>query len=236
MSNNESNEKLLRYNDNINRVDTWVTTTSENGLFKEKNDNLFKLILDNLKEARESIDTQSIEHNKTSPNFVQCSDALSKAANYYSQAVDSAPLSWRFLNIYAGHLWIYLITFLFITFAFYYFDIDRFLSLKVGVSPLSVDAATWGVIGGILRGIWWLWRNVSDRKYRKTWMVWFISTPFLGGIFGAISYFLIFAGLLAVSQNSNEVLNPMIVIVVSALAGFNWEWIVEQFNRVRERF
>jgi UDP-N-acetylmuramyl pentapeptide synthase len=44
---------------------------------------------------------------------------------------------------------------------------------------------------------------------------------------------LIFAGLIAVSQDKN-ITNSLFVMSIAALAGFNWEWIVEQLNRVKE--
>jgi hypothetical protein len=233
---NEDDEKRKSYADNIDRVDTWATSAAENGLFKDGEKDSSKSldpILEKLKEARESLKCY---------NFIQCSDALSKAADHYFRAVDSASISWRFLNIYAIHLWIYLVTFLAIIFIFYYFDLDHFLHLRAGVTQLSIDAAAWGVIGSLLRGIWWLWKNVNDREYRKTWIVWFISTPFIGGILGAIVYFIITAGLLIVTtddlsnrNNFDEITNPMVVIVFAALAGFNWDWAIDQFNKLRER-
>lgn len=232
----EDDEKRKSYARNIDRVDTWATSAAENGLFKDGEKDSSKSldpILEKLKEARESLKCC---------DFIQCSDALSKAADHYFRAVDSASMSWRFLNIYAIHLWIYLVTFLAIIFIFYYFDLDHFLRLRAGVSQSSIDAAAWGVIGSLLRGIWWLWKNVNDREYRKTWIVWFISTPFIGGILGAIVYFIISAGLLIVTtddlnnrNNFDEIINPMVVIVFAALAGFNWDWAIDQFNRLRER-
>ena len=56
----------------------------------------------------------------------------------------------------------------------------------------------------LLRGFWWLWKNINKRQFRKAWTNWFISTTFIGGILGGVAYLLIFAGFLAISQDKSE--------------------------------
>src|SRR5215211_2773831 len=57
----------------------------------------------------------------------------------------------------------------------------------------------WGTVGAILRGLWFLKDKVSDRRYRNSFRIYLISTPFLGGLFGAILYFMIVAGLFIIA-------------------------------------
>ena len=71
--------------------------------------------------------------------------------------------------------------------------------LKLDVQAAALHAATWGCVGGILRGLWYLKDKVSDRKYRNSFRIYFISVPFLGGLFGAIIYFLVVAGLFIIA-------------------------------------
>jgi hypothetical protein len=59
-------------------------------------------------------------------------------------------------------------------------------------------AASWGAVGGILRGLWFLKEKVSERKYNNSFRIYFLCVPFLGGLFGAIMYFLLLAGVLIV--------------------------------------
>jgi hypothetical protein len=54
-------------------------------------------------------------------------------------------------------------------------------------------------VGAILRGLWFLKDKVSDRRYRNSFRIYLISTPFLGGLFGAILYFMIVAGLFIIA-------------------------------------
>ncbi len=228
MSNEE--KKLKELTNRIDLLDTMVSTASENGLFNAQNKISLECILNKIKSAREVIERCN------RPNFAQCEYDLSIAAKLYFTAVNSGPTLWRFLNIYAIHIWTYLISFLTLLFIFYYYDLNSALLTEfpfLGSDSIAIEAVSWGVIGGLLRGMWWLWKNVNKRQFRKVWIIWFISTPFLGGILGGIAYLLIFAGLLAVSQTDNKP-NSIFVMSIAALAGFNWEWIVDQFNRVRE--
>ena len=46
-----------------------------------------------------------------------------------------------------------------------------------------------------MRGLWYLKDKVSDRKYRNSFQIYFLSVPFLGALFGALVYLLFVAGL-----------------------------------------
>jgi len=50
-----------------------------------------------------------------------------------------------------------------------------------------------------------VFERVSNRKYRNSLRIYFLSVPFLGGLFGAIFYFLLVAGvLIAGAQLPNQ--------------------------------
>jgi hypothetical protein len=137
---------------------------------------------------------------------------------------------------------------------FYYFGDSIQLSKKLHVPDAAINAVAWGVIGAILRAIWFLKEKVDERGFRKSWNVYFISIPFLGGILGGVVYLIIFAGLVILTGPSNiptnttatagtianTTANPSIsaiaIIPFSALAGYNWEWAIGVFNQIGERF
>ena len=102
---------------------------------------------------------------------------------------------------------------------------------------------------------------MGERKYRKTWRILYYSYPFLGGIFGTLTYLIVFAGLItfsgteqsaesAVSGLTNSTVSggtnstvsggtdsnsrSLLFIPIAALAGFNWEWFMLIFNRIAE--
>jgi hypothetical protein len=227
---NPSEKEKFRYN--ITRVNNWVSTALENGLFKVQNTVSYKTILDKLRNAEESLERRS------PPDFIQSDYELNSAAAEYFSAIHATKLGWRLKNIYAFHLFVYLGILLFTVFILYNnFHIDGLLAKTLNVPVLATNAVTWGVIGSILRGFWALWTNISDRSYRNAWSIWFLSLPFIGGILGAMVYLAIFAGVIVASSGGTNKaplsLNPLVVIVLCAFAGFNWQWAMEQIEKLR---
>jgi hypothetical protein len=124
-----------------------------------------------------------------------------------------------------------------ISFGFLYFFCICIFHDKHGIEEAAIHAVTWGCIGGILRGIWYLKDKVSERRYKNSWWIFFLSVPFLGGIFGAIIYLILIAGLLSLGVGQgdstlSEINRPVVVIPIAALVGFNWEWAITIFKRI----
>jgi hypothetical protein len=204
-----SSDKLIKENERVEltkevaRIDNWLNAGADNGLFLIKqNANIYTQIREFLKSARISL------HSNDLP---EAESQVSNAIQSYSEAVHSSSRWWRFSNAYAGYVWAYLIVFLSLILFFYIgfvfsedsgtnpvapYDILKSGSLS-GVEDAAIHAVTWGAIGGILRGLWFLKDKVGDHKYRKTWRIYFLSVPFLGAIFGAIVYFVVVVGLSA---------------------------------------
>jgi hypothetical protein len=216
----------------IDRILSWVAIAAENGLFKNKDDQgVFQNIQDTLVKASEQLTAD------TPNSLAECSRLTSFAIKSFSDVLYSKGNSkWRFDNMYAGDVWLYLIGFLGLIFVIYYFDINTILSNRFHIPLIAIDATIWGVIGGILRGVWYLWTNINDRNYRQTWRIWFFSCPFLGGILGALVYIIIIAGLLVISQQPTPVgqNQQLVVIGFCALAGYNWDWAVKRFQKIGE--
>jgi hypothetical protein len=225
---------------------------------KKKGEEALRLILNKIQEARNEL--KSAQQNKTY-DLSKCEKFLSEAKQYYANALYSVGRGWIFENEYAGYIWIWLAGLLVSVFALYYFGVNIQLSEKLHVpDAAAINAVTWGVIGAVLRAIWFLKEKVDERGFRKSWNVYFISIPFLGGILGGVVYLIVFAGLgiltgpssipanttgLAnttgsANNTTNAITNPSIsaiaIIPFSALAGYNWEWAIGVFNQIGERF
>jgi hypothetical protein len=158
-----------------------------------------------------------------------------KVNREYSKRVDQVPFRWTFANIYAGYIWIYLT--LLLAAIFFIFSSGMDLETQLKVKDPAINATAWGVIGAVLRAMWFLKSKVDSRTYRKAYNVYFISVPFLGGILGAIVYLIILGGLFALQGNvqgqPNQItINPLTIIPFAALAGYNWEWAINLFNRI----
>jgi hypothetical protein len=183
----------------VDRISSWFGIAAENGLFIGYHDK-FKEILNLLKTARENL----------KPNTLSiCEDNLIMAVKNFSDVLRLPEhRKWRFYNFYAADIWIYLVLFLAAIFFGYYYDINTMLVEKLDIPSTAINAAIWGAIGGILRGIWHLWIHLNDRTFRRSWRIWFFSCPFLGGIFGSLLYLLIVGGLLVLSQDSTPLTSP----------------------------
>jgi hypothetical protein len=195
----------------IRRIDASTNNLIDNGLFDKRHKKLFgkkldeekervemnsafKDIQDNLYMARKSLDNDDLP---TSEKHVTL------ALRAYDRALYAPSRIWRFSNVYAGPMWIYLIGFLLSVLAFYLIQLDtNILGLNppgVRIQEAALHATTWGTVGAILRGLWFLKDKVSDRRYRNSFRIYLLSTPFLGGLFGAILYFLIVSGLFIIA-------------------------------------
>jgi hypothetical protein len=180
----------------IARIDRWVSAGSDNGLFLNIRDKYAQIVC-RLKDARISLRNNNLEDSQSH---------LSHTIQLYSESLHSASRRWRFSNLYGGPIWIYLVGFLIVISVFYILNWDHLLIEEdnaplSGVDDAAIHAVTWGAVGGLLRGLWFLKDKVGDRRYRKSWKIYFISVPFIGGIFGALVYFVVVAGLLAFNPN-----------------------------------
>jgi hypothetical protein len=263
---NGQNKEYDHLRKEIDLVDKWSNYGANNGLFNGKNNNNSY----NGSEENTNVNIQRDKHHRNYAHnyqvngeaayiniheqlkiakddlnghkFTDCVVHTSLARLFYLKTLYSKSWGWRFVNLYAGPVWIYLATFLALVMAFYAYYVDVYLQDTRGVDQAAIHAVTWGCIGSILRGMWYLKDKVSEREYKNSWWIYFVSTPFLGGIFGAIVYLVLIAGLLSlgVGQSSNEGLpqinRPLVIVPIAALAGFNWEWAVKMFRRIGDLF
>ena len=222
---NGQNKECDRLRKEIDLIDKWSNYGANNGLFNgDHGINNFKGMMDgeeayrnmhnHLKQAKNDLD----EHN-----YSECTRDTSLARLFYLKTLYSKSWSWRFANLYAGPVWIYLATFLVLVMAFYIYFVDEYFQNATGVDQAAIHAVTWGCIGSILRGMWYLKDKVSEREYKNSWWIYFVSTPFLGGIFGAIIYLVMIAGLLSlgVGQNGSEetlqITRPLVIVPIGRL-------------------
>ncbi len=195
----------------IKRIDASTNNLIDNGLFDKSHKKLFgkdvgeeegraemekvfQTIQDNLYKARKSLDNDDLPTSELH---------VTLALREHDKALYAPSRMWRFSNVYAGFMWLYLVGFLVAVLVFYLIQLDtNILGIHppgVRIQESALHATTWGTVGAILRGIWFLKDKVSDRRYRNAFRIYVLSTPFLGGLFGAIFYFLIVSGLFIVA-------------------------------------
>ena len=216
----------------IDKVAVRLQAGVENGLFEQKN-----VISDGPK----WIEIQNIiedARKKLKSDLDEAENLQEKALNKYFESVNKSGSLWKFSGLYAGPAWIFLVGILTSIFFFYYFSFDDIIRSKLLSDEhyIALDVVAWGIIGSVLRGLWGLRFDVARYHYRKGWKLHHISTPFIGGILGAVVYILIYGGLVSVSDQNLIPKNPFAIIPIAAFAGYNWEWAVELFNRVGKLF
>jgi hypothetical protein len=147
--------------------------------------------------------------------------------------------------MYGIYVWFYLIGILAAVFFVFFYGSEP-LTKGLGIDQAALNAAGWGVIAAVVRALWFLRGTVDENRYRKSWNLYFLSIPFIGGILGSIVYLIIIGGLLAVSSPNTTATpttpntvtttivkpNPLAIIPFAALAGYNWEWAISILNRI----
>jgi hypothetical protein len=229
-------EDVKKLQEDIERVDSWTLTAADNGLFKNQKCVRIEDIQNILEEAR-------LLGDPNNPTFSvpKCQAKISKAAGKYAEALHCSQWCWRATNIYAVHIWLYLLSFLGLLILFYYYGGIDYLIEKLNTLSTQDDvqsyrngiySVVWGIIGGIFRGIWYLKRRVNDRGFRNSWILWYLSSPIVGGILGVITYLLIVGGLLTLSDSELNTENSLLVMAVAAIAGYNWPAATDMIRRV----
>ncbi|MGC1930832.1 MAG: hypothetical protein WA667_17820 [Candidatus Nitrosopolaris sp.] len=233
----------------LGKVDEVITAASENGLFDGEEaattaranrlfgdpatnaqfyQDPFLTLETTLEDVRNNLNGQNF-------NYANCHLKLGTLWKNLSTIENKRKWQWRLKNVYAANVWAYLAGFLLIVVIFYLFQGGKTISKIIGINETAIGACAWGIVGGILRGFWWLWYNINRRSYRRRWQTWFISTPLLGGIFGAIVYFLIVSGTVIVTgQKANTINNQEAILFLAAFAGFNWDWITSLWKSLAD--
>jgi hypothetical protein len=177
----------------------------------------------------------------TKPALDECEHQIAIASGKFSNALYNTDVNWRFNNIYAGWIWIYLISFLILDLTFFVAIVsepsrlDAVFGENSSAYLIGIYATMWGVVGGILRALWYLRNVVDDRKYRNSFLQFNLSAPFFGGIFGSFSYFIMLAGLLVDNGTAQgQIENIFLMICVSSILGFSWPNMVQLIKNLAD--
>jgi len=88
----------------------------------------------------------------------------------------------------------------------------------------------WGLVGAVLKSLYWLQQKINRGLLRPRWFTYFIIAPFVGVILGAIATLLVRVGVRLANKNASAGPDWEIEAVVAAFAAFNWEWALEKFK------
>lgn len=214
----------------IDSTEIQLLVAINNGLFNQtqlEDSKPWTEIEDIVKDARHFLKAGNLEDAETQQSI---------ALGHLQEALSKPNASWKFVNVHAGPIWIYLLGILVLEFLFFYTDLDTHIQNKLDISKDFVYVVAWGVLGGILRALWKIKTSVAMHKHKKSFRIYYLSSPFLGGIFGAITYLLILAGMVSINGPNSSTTNIIPILAIAAFAGFNWEWAVGLFQKIADMF
>jgi len=91
----------------------------------------------------------------------------------------------------------------------------------------------WGSIGGIVGALLPLIKHYSDEQdfdKRHNW--WYITSPFVGVAMGAIIFLFMSAGILSITGGADNISSPIIVYIISGLAGYQHNVFTDLVKRM----
>lgn len=223
-------DRLSELYDSCEAFETRLQVAIENGLFEHQDIVELAAVQSPLKDA-----TAISLTPKVSPE--QYSDAIAKldtAKGYFAKALVAAGTWKRLLYVYGLPPLIYLLLVLAFDAWFAFRFIPRYPGIAFLSMPLQILVA--GSVGSVLKGMTGLWRHVDSLEYRKVWSTWYLLNPFIGALLGGIVYLAFDVGIVVTTSSTASMSNPVLPILVAAIAGYNWEWSRDVLNKVVELF
>lgn len=98
-----------------------------------------------------------------------------------------------------------------------------------GWLEILFGAALWGAVGSTADGLRELRTRLARQELDPIRALWYITHPVIGAVAGSILLLIIYAGLLAISDNSTNY-NPVLIFAIAALGGFSQRQVIEYFR------
>lgn len=102
--------------------------------------------------------------------------------------------------------------------------------LKLPPADVIHHAGFLGLMGALLKSLYWLQLQISNGSLRPRWWASFLVTPLVGVLLGAISSLLVKVGFKLAGGGGQALPDWRAVGLIAAFAGFNWEWALEKFR------
>lgn len=180
--------------------------------------------------------------------YAEVLDHVRKADASLSTAIEKRGKLWRFWNQLAipWIVWLALwgVLVAYVSYQFYIaqtvgssgaIPVD-FIAFRLSITAsksliLLILTALSGSLGAVLRGLYYLTQQVSQRQFKRNWSSGFLATPLIGFLFGVVVFLTIGAGLL-LSTRTIEPTTRIFHFLASFLLGFNWKLAHSFIDRV----
>ncbi len=88
-----------------------------------------------------------------------------------------------------------------------------------------------GFAGAILKSFYWLQYQINKGLLRPRWFAYFLVAPFIGVLLGGMSALAVKVGFKLLDTELRQIaLDWRVIGLVSAFAGFNWEWALDKIR------
>lgn len=149
-------------------------------------------IAETIRRARELVEQKHLP---------QAAAELSRGELLLHQAIYRRSRLWRSIRIHQIPLFLYYFACLAVLAAVALSPARRHMPSLWGVPPFVLGL---GVLGAVLRGLYWLQLQVSRQRFRTPFILAHLAAPWLGLVLGLGSYLLVKGGLLTIEATSGK--------------------------------
>src|SRR3982750_4300294 len=171
-------------------------------------------IVQSIRMARDLVDQK---------NITRAAEELTKGELIFQREICRRSLIWRLIRVYQSHIFVYYMVCLATLAVLALSPIRQYFTSLWGV-PTPVLAL--GMLGALLRGLYWLQFQVSRRIFRAPFVMAHFAAPWVGLLLAIAAYLLTKGGLLVLQASSGS--NDLLVRAVAFFAGFNWTWFLNR--------
>jgi hypothetical protein len=182
-------------------------------------------ITESIRKARELIDKEHLP---------EAAAELGRGGIVLHREIYSRSALWRVVNIYQIQIFLYYLLCLIALAVLSLSPAREFVPSLWGVPSFVLGL---GVLGAVLRGLYWLQVQVSSGIYRAPFLLAHLAAPLIGLLLAVVSFLLAKGGLLALGASSAQatdvtVGHDSLIRIAAFLAGFNWKWMLERLNSI----
>ncbi|MCH7663715.1 MAG: hypothetical protein IH859_07590 [Chloroflexi bacterium] len=104
---------------------------------------------------------------------------------------------------------------------------------------IMVKSAIVGAVGGIVGGLFALWKHVSrEMDFSKQYWMWYITSPIMGIFLGVFVFLVMRVGMITLTIGSDipEVTSPLAIYALAFIVGFQQNVAYDLMRRVLQVF
>ncbi len=140
---------------------------------------------------------------------------------------ENEPLAWKLLWLELGYLAVLLLL------GYLVYRYPDFVLWKNFAKSLNIQTAWFGALGGVTIGLFGVYSHVQARDFDPKYLLWYISKPVMGAIFGWFVFLAYYLTLLSVQgPQEGGIKSPTLPFAIAFLAGFSERFTIRIIDRL----